>query len=213
MKLRFLFVGILFLKCTLFFTQTDSVLVPAGLNVVDAIYLTYGDFRYNNGIIKEQIVADGNKEQLDFIGKTLETNKLTYSFGANTVTISPKQVWGFIQNKTLYINYAGDFYRVPVFGSVSHLVATVEVVSVGMYDPMFGAGMGTSTRRKELREFLINYYDGIAREFKLSDAEDLISRDAIVYTEYKKLSRHQQKEQIFRYIRKYNEAHPVYFLK
>jgi len=54
---------------------------------------------------------------------------------------------------------------------------------------------------------------GVVIEFKMNEAELLLARDKGLYEEFKKLSNRKQKEQIFRFIRKYNEAHPVYFLK
>ncbi|MBL7921065.1 MAG: hypothetical protein JNJ40_12180 [Bacteroidia bacterium] len=194
-------------------SQTDSVIVPADLNVQDAIFITYGDFRHNKGVLKEQINSTINKEQLDFIGKCLDKETINYNEGQINKEVNSKTVWGFIQNKTFYVNYKGSFYRVPVFGSICYLVATVEVVGVGFYDPMFGPGVGGSGRRQEVREFLINIYDGIVSEFKMDEAEALLNRDKILYAEFKKLSRRKQKEQIFRYIRKYNDVHPVYFLR
>jgi len=194
-------------------SQTDSVLVPAGLNVEDAIFLTYTDFRHNKGILKEQIISSFNKEQLDFLGKSLDKETFSFQENQKTTVVSSKSVWGFFQNKTFYVNYKGGFYRVPVFGSICYLVATVEIVGVGFYDPMLGPGIGSGGRRQEVREFLINFYDGVITEFKMEEAELLVSRDKLLYVEFKKLNRRKQKEQIFRYIRKYNEAHPVYFLK
>lgn len=190
--------------------QSDSVIVPADLAIADAVYISYYDFRHNKGILKEQISSTINKEQLDFVGKSLDKETFSYSDGQQTAEIKSNTIWGFVQNKTLYINYKGSFYRVPVFGSVCYLVATVEIVGAGFYDPMFGYGSG---RRQEVREFLINFYDGIIKEFKMDEAEVLLSRDKLLYAEFKKLNRRKQKEQIFRYIRKYNDVHPVHFLK
>ncbi len=202
------------LFCTLLkgflIAQVDSIIVPADLGIADAVYISYFDFRHNKGVLKEQISSTINKEQLDFVGKTLDQETFTYSDGQKTAEIKSNTIWGFVQNKTLYINYKGSFYRVPVFGSICYLVATVEIVGAGFYDPMFGYGSG---RRQEVREFLINFYDGIITEFKMDEAEILLGRDKLLYAEFKKLNRRKQKEQIFRYIRKYNEAHPVYFLK
>lgn len=195
------------------FSQSDSVLVPAFLDIPDGIFLTYSDFRYNKSVSKDKIISSGNKEQLDFIGKTLEKQTFIFFEGQKTIEFESKSVWGFVQNKTLYVNFKGSFYRVPVFGSICYLVATVEIVGVGFYDPMFGPGSGPSGRRQEVREFLINFYDGVVTEFKMDEAELLLARDKVLYNEFKKLSNRKQKDQIFRYIRKYNEAHPVYFLK
>lgn len=202
-----------FLVSKLAYCQQDSVLVPFDLNIADEVFLTYSDFRHNHGVLKEQIISSNNKEQLDFVGKSLEKETFVYSENKQSITVNTKTIWGFFQNKTLYVNYKGSFYRVPVFGAICYLVATVEIVGVGFYDPMFGPGTGSGGRRQEIREFLINFYDGIVVEFKLEDAEFLISRDKTLYDEFKKLNRRKQREQISRYIRKYNELHPVYFLK
>jgi hypothetical protein len=198
---------------TLLFAQNDSVAVPADLNIPDAVFISHNDFRYNKGILKNQINSTTNKDQLDFIGKCLDKETFSFDDGQKNTEVTTKTIWGFVQNKTFYINYKGSFYRVPVFGSICYLVATVEIVGVGFYDPMFGPGLGSSGRRQEVREFLINFYDGEVKEFKMDEAELLLSRDKILYAEFKNLNRRKQKEQIFRYVRKYNEAHPVYFLK
>ena len=97
------------------------------------------------------------------------------------------------------------------FGSISYLVASVTVVNNGFYDPRFGY-MGSSTT-KEIREFLMNFYDGLVVEFTNEKIEQLLGRDKTLYEEFKNLSRKKQKEQLYKYIRKYNELHPVYFLE
>ena len=43
--------------------------------------------------------------------------------------------------------------------------------------------------------------------------EELLGKDKALYEEYKKLSRRKQREQVYKYIRKFNEMHPVYFLR
>lgn len=213
MRSKLLSILFCFFLAGISFSQNDSVLVPTFLDIPDGIFLTYNDFRYNKGVSKDKIISSGNKEQLDFIGKTLEKETFNFLDGQKSNTALSKSVWGFVQNKTLYINFKGSFYRVPVFGSICYLVATVEIVGVGFYDPMFGPGSGPSGRRQEVREFLINFYDGVITEFKMDEAELLLARDKGLYDEFKKLTNRKQKEQIFRYIRKYNQAHPVYFLK
>lgn len=123
-----------------------------------------------------------------------------------------KNVWGFFQNNTLYVNYKEEFYRVPVFGAISYLVANVTVVNVGFYDPLLGYPAGT-TNAKEIKEFLIDFYTGVMEVFTVSRAERLLARDQQLYEEYNKLGGRKKKEQIYRFIRRYNDLHPVYFLK
>ena len=199
--------------------QKDSTIFDLNLKLNEGIYLNYEDFRKNNPITKEQLQSNLNKELLDFFGKTVEPEKFTFTKNEEKYTTISKNVWGFYQNNILHINYKGHFYRVPVFGSISYLMATVEVISPSYY-PSYGmggigsmGGMGTTMKTQEVRDFLINFYDGIIIPFSMDLAEQLLSRDSLIYSEFKALKRKKQKEQVSRYIRKYNEAHPVYFLK
>jgi hypothetical protein len=201
-----------FTICLNVLAQKDSAVYPSNARVVDGIYLNYADFRQNKSIVKEQIVSDLDKEQLEFISKTVAAEKFSFRTNETTVTVESKNVWGYVQNNTFYVNYRGEFYRIPVFGSISYLVASVVVVNPGFYDPRFGYSVGSTTTR-EIRELLMNFYDGQLVEFTMDAAEQLLQRDKDLFAEYKDLSRRKQKEQIYRYIRKFNESHPVYFLR
>ncbi|MDI1355705.1 MAG: hypothetical protein PSX36_12350 [bacterium] len=207
-----LVVAVLFMSLrSLIHAQTDSVAFTPEMRLEDGVYLTPLDLRKNMPIKKEQLISQLDKDQLEFIGKVMYEEK--FSFRRNdSVLIQPTaKAWGYVQNNSFYVNYKGDFYRVPVFGSISYLVANVTVVLMGTYDPRFGySGGGTS---KELREFLINYYDGSMTEFSGDYFEQLLSRDPALLAEYKNLSKRQRKDQLYMYIRKFNAAHPVYFLK
>jgi hypothetical protein len=192
--------------------QRDSIAFE-NAELGDRIYLSYGDFRQNKAVTKNVIVSNLDKNQQEFIAKVLFNE--TFSFknaDSILVTLDTKRVWGYRQNGTFYINFNGDFYRVPVFGSISYFVANVVIMNTGFYDPRFGVTMGPA-RTKELREFVMDFYEGEIREFTMENAKNMLSRDSVLYEEFKKLSRKKQKEQVYRYIRKYNERHPVYFLK
>jgi hypothetical protein len=191
--------------------QADSVICPTGLQIEDAVYLTYGDFRYNRGIKKEMVVSTLDKSQLDFMNKALSNEIFYYLSDGGQKNARSEEVFGFVQNNTLYLNYNGRFYRVPVFGAISYFVASV-VVSNTFYDPRFGYPAG-SVNTTELREFVMNFYHGRIEDLTMQKAEELLSRDEALYAEFRKLRRRKQKEDLYRFIRRYNERHPVYFLK
>jgi hypothetical protein len=86
------------------------------------------------------------------------------------------------------------------------------VLNAGYYDPMFGYGVNSS-RSKEIREFIFNFYDGNICDFTLEKAEELLSKDKVIFAEFKSLNKRNRNEQVNRYIRRFNESHPVYFLK
>ena len=212
MKRRALFSLLIALGCLFSHSQTDSVIFNKDVRLEDRIFLTYGDFRRMTGLKKEVIISTEEKEQLEFLTKVLYEESFSYKEGETLIKAISKNVWGYLQNSTFYVNYKGDFYRVPVFGSISYLVANVTVINPGFYDPRFGYSTG-STTTKELREFLMNFYDGQIEPFTLSRAEELLSADLQLYAEYDKLSRRKKKEQIYSFLRKFNQAHPVYFQK
>ncbi len=64
----------------------------------------------------------------------------------------------------------------------------------------------------EQREFIMNFYEGKIKEMKQEEVEMLLKRDVELYKEYNALNKRKQKEQLYRFIRKYNENNPVYFL-
>jgi hypothetical protein len=195
-------------------SQKDSVVYTEN-GLTEGIYLTYDDFRKNAPITKNEIETTINKDQLDFFGKVIDQLKFTYKRNSTTQVAEAKNAWGFYQNNTLYINYKEVFYRVPVFGAICYLVAIVEVPVYypGYYGPGFGGTVGGTMKTKEVREFIINFYDGVVQELNFETVELLLSRDEALYKEFKALKRRKKKELVSRYIKRFNEMHPVYFLK
>lgn len=195
------------------FSQADSLKFIFGSPISDGVYLTYNDFRRNDAISKEQINSKLDKSQLNFIEKSMAEKDFFYQKNNVSHTVNPKTIFGFIQNNTLYINHDGEFFRVPVFGSISYMIISVLVpVPAGMYFGTAGV-MGGTTYTRELREFLMNFYDGKLVEMKRTTVENFLSRDKELFAEYKKLNRRKRNKEIYLYIRKFNERNPVYFLK
>lgn len=191
--------------------QSDSIAFTAEYRLEDGVFLSALDLRKNTPIKKDQLISRIDKDQLEFIGKVMYEEKFAFKRADSTIVLPTKSAWGYVQNNTFYINYKDDFYRIPVFGSISYLVANVTVMTSGTYDPRFGYSGNVPSR--ELREFLVNFYDGTMTEFTSEYFEQLLSRDPALLAEYKKLNKRQRKDQLYMYIRKFNTAHPVYFLK
>ncbi len=78
---------------------------------------------------------------------------------------------------------------------------------------MNSPGMGTTTKVKELREFLFHYYTGELVPFSTDKVLEYLKPDPAIYSEFEKLSKKKKKELFSKYIRMYNEKHPVYFPK
>lgn len=202
--------SVLFVQSQSFFSQNDSVALYGPY--VDGIFLSFDDFRHHAFISKAEIETKLDKTQLEFVSKALAEKELVFAQSGSEKRIACKEVWGYFQNNTFYINYRGDFYRVPVFGSFSYFVATVIVSNTGLYNPQFGGTMmGTTTR--EVHEFMMDAKDGILRELSLDAATRIFQRDADLYAEFHKLTKRKQKDQLYLFIRKYNQRNGLYFLR
>ncbi len=194
----------------------DSVVYNKDFRLYEGLYLGYQDFRYNWPIPKEKIITKINKEQLDFYSKLIEENIIEFEERDGTIAkIEPAKVWGYCQNNIIFINQDKNFYRIPVFGAISNFIGTVEVVNYSPgYDPFMNAPMNSRTyKTREIRQFIFDFYSGEIVPFSMEKVEEYLKRDEPIYKEFMALSRKKKKEQTTKYIRLYNEKHPVYFPK
>lgn len=64
--------------------------------------------------------------------------------------------------------------------------------------------------RNEMRQYLIDFENGKIIEYDVKNAEMLLMKDADLHYEYMKLSRKKKREQLFVFIRRFNEQNPLY---
>lgn len=186
------------------------------LRLYEGLYLSYQDFRYNWPISKEKIITKINKDQLDFYSKLIEQDIIEFEERDGTLAkIQPEKVWGYCQNNIIFINQDKNFYRIPVFGAISNFIGTVEVVNYSPgYDPFMNVPMNSRAyKTREIRQFLFDFYSGEIAPFSTEKIEEYLKRDDAIYKEFIALSRKKRKEQATKFIRLYNEKHPVYFPK
>lgn len=194
----------------------DSVAYSRDFRLYEGLYLGYQDFRYNWPIPKEKIITKINKDQLDFYTKLIEGEFVEYYERDGSVSkVRSEKVWGYCQNNNIFINQNKKFFRIPVFGAISNFIGTVEVINYSPgYDPFMNAPMGsTQMKTLEIRQYLFDFYSGEIMPFSTEQLEEYLKRDDAVYKEYMALSRKKKKELATKYIRMYNEKHPVYFPK
>jgi hypothetical protein len=199
--------------------QTDSLTYNAEASLKEGVYLSYTDFRRNSPVPKEAIQSKDDKTQLDFIGKSVVDNKeIVLLIDGAEKKFETSKLWGYSQNNTLYLNYESRFYRVPVFGNISHFVGTVEVYNyntVGIYGGgvygMGGVGPVGAVKQREVRQFLFDFYSGEIMDYNLANVELMISRDLPLYEEFMKLKKNKRREMMMMFVRKFNAAHPVKF--
>ncbi len=213
--MRFLPIILLFSLISRVYPQSDSVAFSKDFILYEGLYLSYTDLRHNWPIPKEKIITKIEKDQLEFYSKLIEDDKIEYiERDGNKATIMAEKVWGFCQNNVIYLNSNKSFFRITTFGAISFFLASVPVTyATPGYNVFINGPPGSTTTAKEIREFLMDFYTGKRVEFNLDNLEELLKRDDEIYKEFMVLSRKKKKEQAARFIRKYNEKHPVYFPK
>lgn len=193
----------------------DSVAYSLDFRLYEGLYMSYQDFRYNWPIPKEKIITKVNKNQLDFYSKLLEEESEIqfYERDSSIRKIKTEEIYGYCQNNVIFINFEKGFYRIPVFGNISYFVGTVEVMNATPgFDPFMNAPMNSTTfKTREIKNLLLDFYSGELTLFSLAKAEEYLKRDPEIYKEFSALSNKKKKEYVARYIRMYNEKHPVYF--
>ena len=201
--------------CLCFFnlkSQNDSLPLNLNFGISDRLYLSYADFRHGRAVKKSEIVSKLDTNQIDFMTKALAESRCQYTMDGQLTTFESKKIFGYFQNNAFYLAYNDEFYRVPVFGAISYLVAKVKVLNPGYYDPRFGY-QTASTTTTEMREFLMSLYDGSVQEFTMRRAESLMMTDLVFYEEIKQMGERKRSKQIYSLIRRFNELHPAYILQ
>lgn len=213
--MRILLIISMISACFRLFSQSDSVAYSKDFVLYEGLYLSYTDMRHNWPIPKEKIISDINKDQLEFYTKIIEGDKIEYiERDGNKATIQAEKVWGFCQNNVIYINSNKSFFRIPVFGAICFFLASVDVTiySPG-YNVFINGPVNTTSNAKEIRDYLMDFYTGKRVDYTLDNLEEMLKKDEAIHKEFMALPRKKRKDLATRFIRKYNEKHPVYFPK
>jgi hypothetical protein len=211
-----LFCFIICCFCNIFLSAQDSLVFGKDFRLYEGIYLSYQDFRYNWPIPKEKIKTTISKDQLDFYTKTVEDDYINYVERDGSLTrVKTDDIWGYCQNNSIYVQHEHHFFRIPVFGAISYFVGTVEVINYsGIYEPFTTSPVSTTpVKTQEMRQYLLDFYSGEMALFSVDKLEFFLKRDEILYKEYMQLGRKKKRDLASRYIRLYNDKHPVYFPK
>lgn len=218
--LKTLLIFFILLISAVSFAQNDSIQYTRDYVFNEGVYITYSDFRMNRPITKNVIVSKEDKEQLDFIGKTVENSEyIFFKFGGHVHKVKTDSIWGFSQNNTVFINYDKKMFRIPVFGNISQFVASVEVINnyAGTNSPYYYnygvTATNMPTKGREVRQFLLDFYSGEIMDYTLANITELLKRDDTIYKSFMALSKGKRKKQMGLFLRNYNNAHPVYFPK
>jgi len=76
----------------------------------EGIYLSIEQFKNNAPVIVADILSELPKEQIDFLTQVMDQNVVNYKDSAGIEKkIQPRELWGYSQNRAVYINFNNEF--------------------------------------------------------------------------------------------------------
>lgn len=189
--------------------QTNTVTYSRDYEFKEGLFLTLEQFKNNTPILKSAIVSILPKDQIDFLTQITEQKTITFKDSAGIEQkIETSTVWGFYQNRTVFINFNNDFNRVNVIGTLSLFSAVVT--QAPLRNEPIGDMYAIEPSFTELRQFVFDTQTNKVLDFNVKNMELLLKNDAELYAQFMKLKKRKKGDSIFIYVRKYNEKHPLY---
>lgn len=224
--MRYTIIAVLYLICfTPGFTQGDSVnrvKYTPEFQFSPGIYLEFNQVRDNDPIPSVRIISNDDPLDFNFYRNLVKNSKIGYfdEFGAQQ-EISTANIWGYCQDGKIYIQYNGEFNRVPIIGRVCHFIADVTVIDThydpyysdyynsGYYNPYYSRPYNRTTKTREMRQYLLDFESGKVMNFDRESVQVMLMQDPEIYDEFMKVKKRQQNDLLFFFLRRLNEKYPV----
>lgn len=188
--------------------QTEWETYYGGFDLHDGVYANFNAFRNNRPTVPIEKLRDEGGPVTD-IRRVVSKLVWQPDTGAEQ-TIRKEKLWGFCQNDAVYIAAGNGFYRIGLMGSLSHMIYEVTYRD---WDPyMYGPG---TINRTVLVQQMLNMETGEFLSFNASGMDRALEGDIVLLEEFRSLSKKQRNsdEAVFRFLRLYNERHPLRFPK
>lgn len=191
------------------FAQSDSIVYSRDYEFTEGFFLAVDQFKNNDPIQKSSIISGIPKNQLDFMKQLMEQKNIVFTDSKSVEQkIETLTIWGYCQNRSVYINFNKQFNKLIVIGNLCHFTAMVAT-SIGFRDPM-GYGAGLNNTVDELRQYVFDTKTNKVFDFNVKNMEILLKNDTDLYNQFIALKKREKPDVIFVYLRKFNEKHPLY---
>lgn len=192
--------------------QPDSIAYSRDYEFTEGFFLAVDQFKNNDPILKSSVISGIPKNQLDFMKQLVEQKNIVFTDSKGVEQkIETLTVWGYCQNRSVYINFNKQFNKLIVIGTLCHFTAMVAT-SIGFRDPM-GYGAGLNNTVDELRQYVFDTKTNKVFDFNVKNMEMLLKNDTILYDQFMALKKREKPDVIFVYLRKFNEKHPLFLLQ
>lgn len=189
--------------------QMDTLWVPyhGGMDLREGVYLDFNAFRLNSPSIPLQRLRDDQGLPITDLRASLSRLQYVNDSGA-VKKLRMDRLWGFCNNDAVYVGAGNGFYRIGLMGSLSHMVYEQNYRD---WDP-YMYGYGTVTRTVLMHQ-LIDMETGQVLPFNASGMDVALVHDGVLQEEFRNLPKKQRNsdEALFRFLRLYNERHPLLF--
>lgn len=210
---------IVFCLLPAFLFAQDSIIYDANFEFYDGLYLSFDDFRNDNPIAFESVTSQYSVDDPMFLETMLENREISYAdrFG-HSRTLSIDNLWGYSRRGKPFIGFKGQKYLGILFKDNSRgknsdnfgqfvVVGQISVFQVNMMTTRYISG-GSSWDTNQL---LFSIKEGKVFDYNGPEFEKLIKEDPELYQEFMKLEISDKKQQMFSFILRYNQRHPLYF--
>ena len=202
-----LFILVTFFACAAS-AQADTIWVPyhGGMDLRDGAYFGFQAFRTNTPTVPIERLRDDQGLAVRDIRNALSKLYWQPDSGSRQV-LNTAKLWGFCQNDVIYVGAGDGFYRIGLMGSLAHMVFEQ---SYRDWDPMYSYGTVT---RVAIAQQLVDMETGAFLPFNASGLDQALQHDPVMLEEFRALPKKQRNsdEALFRFLRIYNERHPLLF--
>ncbi|HBX50914.1 MAG: hypothetical protein A2275_11040 [Bacteroidetes bacterium RIFOXYA12_FULL_35_11] len=181
----------------------------------EGIYLSFDQWKHNKPLTKQRIVTKTDANDFEYFVKILSEENLQYfdDYGVQQ-TMKVSEIWGYCRKGMIFINWHGEFSRVPVIGSITYFAAMISVSGTRFqdpFDPYYPAMTIGDNTQEEIRQYILDFESGTVLDFNTHNIEELLKKDPELFNEYKSLKKKKKRMLALSYIRKFNSAYPVSF--
>lgn len=193
--------------------QQDSLPYSPTFKLKEGIFVQFSDFKRNKVLNADRIISDLDKSSLDFFSNLVAKKTILFKdSNAAEKRLSTDNIWGYCQNGNIYFRMGSDFIKIPILGRLSHFVHySVSNGTNNYYAPFYYNNANYETTL--IDEFIMDAANGSLYEFSIKNMEKLLQDDPALLTEFSQLKTKKKRDMKFIYVRKYNEKHPLYFIK
>lgn len=189
----------------------------------NGLFLNFGQVKNNSPIPSARIVSNKDPGDFNFFRDLVEENTIAYfdEYGSRE-EVKTSNIWGFAQGGNLFINYNGEFNRIPIIGRVCHFIADVTVYESYYddpfyydrydyyYNPYYYRPYNRMSRSKEMRQYIMRFDTGEVLPYDREAIKVILMEDPELYEEYNNLRKRKQRDLMFFFLRRFNEKHPIY---